>query len=55
MVELVTLAIYVAEYGLVGHQLDERPLGPVKDLCHSIGEYQDQEWKGWGAEGGRRG
>jgi hypothetical protein len=29
-------------------------LGPVKGLCPSIGECQDQEWEwvGWGAEGG---
>jgi hypothetical protein len=29
-------------------------LGPVKDLCFSIGECQDreQEWVGWGAGGG---
>jgi hypothetical protein len=29
-------------------------LGPVKALCLSIGECQDQEWKwvGWGAGGG---
>jgi hypothetical protein len=28
-------------------------LGPVKALCSSIGECQDQEWEwvGWGAEG----
>ena len=28
--------------------------GPVKVLCPSIGECQDQEWEwvGWGAEGG---
>ena len=32
-------------------------LGPVKDLCPSIGECQDQEWEweGWGAGGGDRG
>jgi hypothetical protein len=32
-------------------------LGPVKVLCPSIGECQDQEWEwvGWGAGGGGRG
>jgi hypothetical protein len=32
-------------------------LGPVKVLCPSIGECQDQEWEwvGWGAGGGNRG
>jgi hypothetical protein len=31
-------------------------LGPVKALCPSIGECQDQEWEwvGWGAGGGDR-
>jgi hypothetical protein len=32
-------------------------LGPVKALCTSIGECQDQEWEwvGWGAGGRGRG
>jgi hypothetical protein len=32
-------------------------LGPVKVLCPSIGECQDQEWgwMGWGAGGGGEG
>jgi hypothetical protein len=34
----VTLVAYVAEDGLVGHQWEERPLGPVKVLCPSIEE-----------------
>jgi hypothetical protein len=55
-------ATYVAEDGLVGHQWEERPLGPVKALCPSVEEYQDREAGvgGWGstlieAGGGRRG
>jgi hypothetical protein len=45
MVRLMALAAYVAEYGLVGHQWEERKaLGPVKKvLCPSIGECQGQE------------
>ena len=39
----MTLAAYVAEDGLVGHQWEERPLGSVKVLCPSIGECQGQE------------
>ena len=41
-------AAYVAEDGLVCHH-------PVKALCPSIGECQDQDWEwvGWGA--GREG
>jgi hypothetical protein len=55
MVELVALALYVAENGLVCHQWEERP-SLVKVLCPSIGECQDQEWEwvGWGAGGGGR-
>jgi hypothetical protein len=54
MVELVTLAAYVAEDGLVGHQWEERPLVL---WCPSIGECQDQEWEweGWGVGGGGKG
>jgi hypothetical protein len=40
--ELVVLAVYVAEDGLVGHQW-ELSLGPVKVLCPSIGECLGQE------------
>jgi hypothetical protein len=49
MVELVALAIYVAEDGLVHHQYGGEALGPVKALCPSIGECQDPEWEwmGW--------
>jgi hypothetical protein len=36
-------AAHVTENGLVGHQWKERPLGPVKALCLSIGEYLGQE------------
>jgi hypothetical protein len=57
MVELVALAIFVAEDCLVGHQWEERPFGPVKALCPSIGKCQDQEWEwvGWRAGGAGRG
>jgi hypothetical protein len=32
-------------------------LGPMKVLCPSIGECQEQEWEwvGWGARGGDKG
>jgi hypothetical protein len=40
MVELVVLAVYVAEDGLVGHQWEKRP---VKVLCPSIGKCQGQK------------
>ena len=57
MVKLVALAIYVAEDSLVGHQWEERPFGPVKALCPSIGKCKDQEWEwvGWRAGGAGRG
>jgi hypothetical protein len=35
-------AVYLSEDGLVGYQLEEA-LGPVKALCPSVGECQDQE------------
>jgi hypothetical protein len=38
----MVLAAYVAEYGLVTHQWEERPL-VLCILCPSIGDWQDQE------------
>ena len=39
----MSLAVYVAEDGLVGHQWEERPLGLVKIICPSTRECQGQE------------
>jgi hypothetical protein len=36
--ELVSLAAFVAEDGLVGHHWEERPLGLANFLCPSTGE-----------------
>ena len=41
--ELVSLAAYVSEYGLVGHQLKERPIGLANIICPSTGECHGQE------------
>jgi hypothetical protein len=41
--ELVSLAAYVAEDGLVGHHWEERPLGIADFICPSTGEHQGQE------------
>jgi hypothetical protein len=41
--ELVSLAAYVAEDGLVGHHWEERPLGLANFTCLSTGEHQGQE------------
>jgi hypothetical protein len=41
--ELVSLAAYVSEDGLVGHQWKERPIGPANFICLSTGERQGQE------------
>jgi hypothetical protein len=41
--ELVSLAAYVAEDGLVGHHWEERPLGRANFICLSTGEHHDQE------------
>jgi hypothetical protein len=55
----MSLAAYVAEDGLAGHNWEEKPLGLTKIICPSIGECQGQkwEWVGWGAgcKGGHRG
>jgi hypothetical protein len=52
--ELVSLAAYVAEDGLVGHHWEERPLGIAKFICPSTGELQGQEWE-WVRRGAARG
>ena len=41
--ELLSLAAYVSEDGLVGHQWKERPIGLANFLCPSTGECQAQE------------
>jgi hypothetical protein len=41
--ELVSLAAYVAEDGLVGHYWEERLLGITNFICRSIRECQGQE------------
>jgi hypothetical protein len=39
----VSLAAYVPEDGLVGHQWKQRPIGLVNFMCLSTGECQGQE------------
>jgi hypothetical protein len=53
--ELVSLAAYVSEDGLVGHQWKERPIGRADLICLSTGEHQGQEVGvgGWGSGCGR--
>jgi hypothetical protein len=41
--ELVSLAAYESEDGLVGHQWKKRPIGCVNFICPSTGERQGQE------------
>ena len=41
--ELVSLAAYVAEDGLVSHHWEDRPLGLANFICPSTGERQGQE------------
>jgi hypothetical protein len=41
--ELVSLAAYVAEDGLVGYHWEERPLGIANFICSSTGERQGHE------------
>jgi hypothetical protein len=49
--ELVSLAAYVSEDDLVGHQWKERPIGHANFICLSTGERQGQEVEpgGWGS------
>jgi hypothetical protein len=39
----VSLAAYVSEDGLVGHQWKERPIGLANFICLSTGDLQGQE------------
>ena len=39
----MSLAAYVSEDGLGGHQWKERPIGCANIICLSTGERQDQE------------
>ena len=41
--DLVSLASYVSDDGLVGHHWEERPLGLTNIICLSTGECQGQE------------
>jgi hypothetical protein len=41
--ELVSVAAYVAEDGLVSHHWEERPFGIANFICPSTGECQGQE------------
>jgi hypothetical protein len=38
--ELVSLAAYISEDGLVGHQWKERPIGSANFICLSTGKCQ---------------
>jgi hypothetical protein len=53
--DLVSLAAYVSEDGLVGHQWKERSIGRADLICPSTGECQGQEMGvgGWGSGCGR--
>jgi hypothetical protein len=51
--ELMSLAAYVSEDGLVGHQWEERPIGLANFICLSTGECQGQEVGVGGGSGGR--
>jgi hypothetical protein len=51
----VSLAAYVSEDGLVGHQWKERAIGRADFICLSAGECQGREVGvgGWASDGGR--
>jgi hypothetical protein len=49
----MSLAAFISEDGLVGHQWKERPIGRANFICLSTGERQGQEVRvGGGACGG---
>ena len=50
--ELVSLAAYVAEDGLVGHHWETRPLGFANFICLSTARAKRWEWVGRGVWGG---
>jgi hypothetical protein len=39
----MSLAAYVSEDGLVGHEWKERPIGLANSICLSTGDRQGQE------------
>jgi hypothetical protein len=55
ILELLSLAAYISEDGLVGHQWKERPIDHANFICPSTEERQGQEvgvggWgSGWGS------
>ena len=51
--ELESLAAYVSEDGLVGHQWKERPIGCANFIC-STGERQAKKWEWVGRAVGAR-
>jgi hypothetical protein len=53
--ELVSLAAYVPENGLVGHHWKERPIGLANFICLSTGEHQGQEVGVGGSGSGKEG
>jgi hypothetical protein len=51
----MSLAAYVSEDGLAGHQWKERPIGRANLICLSTGDARAKkwEWVGRGVGGGR--
>jgi hypothetical protein len=43
----MSLAAYVSEDGLVGHQWKERPIGRANFICLSTGNARAKKWE-WG-------
>jgi hypothetical protein len=50
--ELVSLAAYVSEDGLVGHHWEEKPLGLANFICPSTGDTRAKKWEWVGRGGG---
>ena len=50
----MSLAAYVSEDGLAGHQWKERPIGHSKFICPSTGNARAKKWE-WMGRGTRQG
>jgi hypothetical protein len=50
----MSIAAFLAEDGLVGHHLEERPLDPANFICPSTGKTPGpRSISGWGGEQGQ--
>jgi hypothetical protein len=41
----MSLTVYLSEYGLVGHQWKERPIGHANFICLVQGNHRAKKWE----------